>query len=336
MRGTDRLLFVIWTYVIIPFALLLVVYGVVEGGTINGQQMIFIFLCCGLIYGLHKKQKWAWYLSWPGLLAIAAIPFKFGAVGGLVGGGYLILATNSWINIKAAFNSDNKAKNSNHYDILGVQADAPEEVIKAAYKALSQKHHPDRGGSSEQMSRINEAYAKITTKLEENTNQKQNSQTYYFSSVADFIKYNLTFFSISTALVIFITDKMNKNEVGAETIVYMLIFLFLFTIFFIRYKSSKWRYPIGVYGFIPTMLFLILAIWIGLENDSTVGRVIASFFLAIFGVFFIGTSMSNRFQLNAITTIKNPSVMQRIANPNILEIIAWFFIFTLGSSVGLS
>ena len=52
-----------------------------------------------------------------------------------------------------------------YYSILGVSKDADEVVIKAAYKALAQKHHPDKydKGSGEQSSRlmtdINKAYS---------------------------------------------------------------------------------------------------------------------------------------------------------------------------------
>lgn len=32
------------------------------------------------------------------------------------------------------------------YEVLGVRPSAPEEVIRAAYKALSRKHHTDTTG----------------------------------------------------------------------------------------------------------------------------------------------------------------------------------------------
>ena len=35
-----------------------------------------------------------------------------------------------------------------HYDNLKISREAPPEVIRAAYKALSQKHHPDRNNGS--------------------------------------------------------------------------------------------------------------------------------------------------------------------------------------------
>lgn len=41
-----------------------------------------------------------------------------------------------------------------HYDNLKVARNAPPEVIRAAYKTLSQKYHPDRNGNSEHAIRI--------------------------------------------------------------------------------------------------------------------------------------------------------------------------------------
>jgi curved DNA-binding protein CbpA len=49
-----------------------------------------------------------------------------------------------------------------HYDNLKVARDAPVEVIRAAYKSLSQKYHPDRNSgdpnASKTMAIINAAY----------------------------------------------------------------------------------------------------------------------------------------------------------------------------------
>ncbi len=53
-----------------------------------------------------------------------------------------------------------------HYDNLKVARNAPQEVIRAAYKSLSQKHHPDRNGNSAESQRvmkiINESYAVLS------------------------------------------------------------------------------------------------------------------------------------------------------------------------------
>ncbi len=55
---------------------------------------------------------------------------------------------------------------STHYESLHVNEDAPEEVIRAAYRALSLKHHPDKTGdrphSQRRMQVINDAYAVLS------------------------------------------------------------------------------------------------------------------------------------------------------------------------------
>ncbi len=38
---------------------------------------------------------------------------------------------------------------------------APPEVVRASYKALAMKHHPDKGGDTEAMQKINEAYERL-------------------------------------------------------------------------------------------------------------------------------------------------------------------------------
>lgn len=45
------------------------------------------------------------------------------------------------------------------YQTLQVTPEADPDVIQAAYRVLARKHHPDMGGSEEQMARINEAWA---------------------------------------------------------------------------------------------------------------------------------------------------------------------------------
>jgi hypothetical protein len=45
--------------------------------------------------------------------------------------------------------------------ILFVAPDAPQEVIKAAYRALASKYHPDHGGDPEAFRKIDEAYKEL-------------------------------------------------------------------------------------------------------------------------------------------------------------------------------
>ena len=58
-------------------------------------------------------------------------------------------------------------KNKDYYAILGVLPTAEDVVIRAAYKALAQRYHPDRTGetgpdASKRMALINDAYAVLS------------------------------------------------------------------------------------------------------------------------------------------------------------------------------
>jgi DnaJ-class molecular chaperone len=45
-----------------------------------------------------------------------------------------------------------------HYDTLGVNQNASQDEIKAAFRKLAGQHHPDRGGDQAKFKEINEAY----------------------------------------------------------------------------------------------------------------------------------------------------------------------------------
>ncbi|HBN09771.1 MAG TPA: hypothetical protein DD435_14325 [Cyanobacteria bacterium UBA8530] len=49
-------------------------------------------------------------------------------------------------------------KEPDYYGILQVSPQASEEVIRAAYKAIAKKIHPDKGGSHSQTKELNQAY----------------------------------------------------------------------------------------------------------------------------------------------------------------------------------
>jgi len=62
-------------------------------------------------------------------------------------------------NIKTNIGAESSSENP--YTIMGLTSKASNEVIKAAYKALALKLHPDRGGDSNKMEELNLAYEKI-------------------------------------------------------------------------------------------------------------------------------------------------------------------------------
>lgn len=47
------------------------------------------------------------------------------------------------------------------YRVLGLDPSAPDELVKVAYRLLAQRCHPDRGGSTQAMARLNQAYDQI-------------------------------------------------------------------------------------------------------------------------------------------------------------------------------
>lgn len=49
----------------------------------------------------------------------------------------------------------------NNYQILGLRANASPEVIKAAYRKLVMKYHPDKGGSNQMFMKIQTAYDEL-------------------------------------------------------------------------------------------------------------------------------------------------------------------------------
>lgn len=72
----------------------------------------------------------------------------------------------------------------NYYNLLGVQPDAEQEVIKAAYKALSKKYHPDtsslpKSEAEARMKEINEAYEVLSNYVKRTEYDKEFDSSQY-------------------------------------------------------------------------------------------------------------------------------------------------------------
>lgn len=57
----------------------------------------------------------------------------------------------------------------NYYRILGLNIDAEHEEIKAAYRILAQRYHPDKGGAAAEFQLIQEAYEILSNPLTKRT-----------------------------------------------------------------------------------------------------------------------------------------------------------------------
>ena len=52
-------------------------------------------------------------------------------------------------------------------EILGLPTLISEEDIKKQYRHLAKKYHPDQGGDAQEMERINQAYALLTSYIKQ-------------------------------------------------------------------------------------------------------------------------------------------------------------------------
>ena len=64
-----------------------------------------------------------------------------------------------------------------YYSILGLQKNATDKDIRKAYKKMSMKHHPDRGGDEEKFKLVNEAYQTLGD--QQKRNEYDNPQPQY-------------------------------------------------------------------------------------------------------------------------------------------------------------
>lgn len=59
---------------------------------------------------------------------------------------------------------------SQYHDLLEIPEDAPRHEIRAAYRRLAMKHHPDRGGDPDMFDRVQRAFRILYRKVCEQCN----------------------------------------------------------------------------------------------------------------------------------------------------------------------
>jgi DnaJ-class molecular chaperone len=72
----------------------------------------------------------------------------------------------------------------NPHSVLGVASDATPEQVKAAYRKLAMKHHPDKGGDIAEFQKIQEAYDAINKPKAQQNQQREQEHPFRRSGFA--------------------------------------------------------------------------------------------------------------------------------------------------------
>jgi DnaJ-class molecular chaperone len=73
----------------------------------------------------------------------------------------------------------------NYYDILKVNISSSQSEIKSAYRKLSMKYHPDKGGDAEKFKQINEAYQTLGDVEKKNIYDMKNNNPFMDNNTGD-------------------------------------------------------------------------------------------------------------------------------------------------------
>jgi hypothetical protein len=131
------------------------------------------------------------------------------------------------------------------------------------------------------MKNINAAYENIIGKSQSTVDTSENIKNEVpvsTTGVEGFIQNTFHFFTLSalSALIIF------KFSIEPDAVAIWMLSVSLLIIVSIKYTSSEGRFKIGFYGLVPAIMFLILAIWVGVTNQSTYGTIVSLSFLYLF------------------------------------------------------
>ena len=139
--------------------------------------------------------------------------------------------------VMSQFDSD-----KDYYEILGADQTASRRDIERLYKRLASRHHPDRGGSEEQMKSLNEAYQvlKDESMRRDYDSQRQRPQEVAFKPV-----------SSPTA------QDVGMFGQGLSALLCLLLGLFL--LFLVRFQWIWFLWPLGILAFFVIVFGVLLA-----------------------------------------------------------------------------
>ena len=117
-----------------------------------------------------------------------------------------------------------------YYGVLGVDKHASQREVDRGYKREAAKHHPDRGGSEEQMKFVNEAYAVLKDADSRRLYDESRRTT---ATIADFVPA-----STPTARDI--------GALGQCLSALLCLFAGLFLLMLVRFQWMWFLWPLGI------------------------------------------------------------------------------------------
>ncbi len=129
-----------------------------------------------------------------------------------------------------------------YYNILGCDEGASRREIERLYKRLAARHHPDRGGSEDEMKSLNEAYGvlKDETARREYDSQRRGPQVVAFAPVSA-------------------PPARDVGLHGQSLSAFMCLLLGLFLLFLVRFQWIWFLWPLAILAFFVIVFGVLLA-----------------------------------------------------------------------------
>jgi len=120
--------------------------------------------------------------------------------------------------------------NKDYYGVLGVDKDASQPEIDRQYKRQASKHHPDRGGSEEEMKSLNEAYSVLKDQTLRSSYDAGRRKTY--------AAYNFTPVTTPTA--------RDVGLMGHCLSAFLCLIAGIFLLLLVRFQWIWFLWPLGI------------------------------------------------------------------------------------------
>lgn len=138
--------------------------------------------------------------------------------------------------------------NKDYYGVLGVDKRASQRDIEREYKRQAAKHHPDRGGSEEQMKSVNEAYGvlKDATLRRDYDASRRTSRATTAPRFDGFVPAS--------------TPSVRDIGVGGQVLsAFLCLLTGLFLLFLVRFQWIEFLWPLAIIALLVVVFGVLLA-----------------------------------------------------------------------------